>query len=113
MEAVIFDMDGVIIDSHSVALGLLCETANKFGCDLTIEEIKTWGSLSSKQFWQRVKNQFNLPFEVSELINSYDSEKEISKYEEIGLISGVYDLLLDLKKYNIKTTLATSASRSR
>jgi len=85
LEAVIFDMDGVIIDSHSVAYQLLCATANQFGCNLTIEEIKTWGSLSSRQFWHRVKEEYNLPHELSELISSYDINKEIERYKEISL----------------------------
>jgi phosphoglycolate phosphatase-like HAD superfamily hydrolase len=72
IEAVIFDMDGVIIDSHSVARGLLCKCANQFGCQLTPEEVSAWGSLSSRQFWQRVKDQFGLVEELSVLISSYD-----------------------------------------
>jgi beta-phosphoglucomutase-like phosphatase (HAD superfamily) len=36
MDAVIFDMDGVIIDSHTVAYNLLCYYANLYGCRLKI-----------------------------------------------------------------------------
>jgi beta-phosphoglucomutase len=113
MRAVIFDMDGVIIDSHSVAARLLCESANSYGCNLTIEEIKRWGSLSSRQFWQKVKDQYKLTQNTEELILTYDVDREINLYKEIGLISGVRRLLDTLKENDIRTALATSASRKR
>ena len=113
MEAVIFDMDGVLIDSHSIATRLLCETANRYGCSLTSDEIRSWGSLSSRQFWTKVKDDFHLPHELNELIQSYDVDKEIESYREIELISGVRDLLIVLRKRGIRTALATSASRKR
>ncbi|NHN32828.1 HAD family hydrolase [Paenibacillus agricola] len=113
MKAVIFDMDGVIIDSHSVAYQLLHETANNYGCNLSIEEIKRWGSLSSRQYWQKVKQEFKLSQDLSELINTYDVDREISLYGGIGLVPGVRSLLEDLQENEIHTALATSASRKR
>ena len=113
MKAVIFDMDGVIIDSHSVACQLLCDAANKFGCKLTIEEIKQWGSLSSRQFWKRVKDEWHLPHDISVLMNSYDEDREIELYKGMELISGVRSFLQEVKANQLKTALATSASKMR
>ncbi|KRE45359.1 HAD family hydrolase [Paenibacillus sp. Soil522] len=113
IKAVIFDMDGVIIDSHSVAYQLLCETANTFGCNLTIKEIKTWGSLSSRQFWTKVKEQYNLPHDISFLIKSYNQDREIELYKSMEPIPGVKEFLYDIKSNQVKTALATSASKKR
>lgn len=113
MEAVIFDMDGVLIDSHSIAIRLLREAANRYGCNLTSEDIRSWGSLSSRQFWTKVKDDFHLPQELNELIQSYDVDREIELYREIELIPGVRDLLNALRGLGIKTALATSASSKR
>ncbi len=113
MEAVIFDMDGVIIDSHSIAIRLLREAANRYGRSLTSDEIRSWGSLSSRQFWTKVKDDFHLPHELNELIQSYDVDKEIELYREIELIPGVRNLLSDLREHGFKIALATSASSKR
>ncbi|WP_027084608.1 HAD family hydrolase [Cohnella panacarvi] len=113
MEVVIFDMDGVIIDSHSIAIRLLREAANSYGCNLSDEEIQSWGSLSSRQFWTKVKEDFQLPHELNELIQSYNVDREIDLYREIELIPGVRDFLVALRERGIKTALATSASRKR
>lgn len=112
IQAVIFDMDGVIIDSHSVAYRLLCEAANTFGCSLTIEEIKTWGSLSSRQFWTKVKEEYNLPYDISFLIESYNQDREIELYKSMEPIPGVKEFLYDIKSNQVKTALATSAYKS-
>lgn len=113
MNAIIFDMDGVIIDSHSVAYQVLCETANQYGCNLTVDVIKSWGSLSSKQFWRRLKEEYHLSYDLTTLISSYDIEKEIENYKEIGLISGILELVTMLKDNGYKIALATSATRKR
>ncbi|SFM18485.1 haloacid dehalogenase superfamily, subfamily IA, variant 3 with third motif having DD or ED/haloacid dehalogenase superfamily, subfamily IA, variant 1 with third motif having Dx(3-4)D or Dx(3-4)E [Paenibacillus sp. 1_12] len=113
MKAVLFDMDGVIIDSHSVAGQLLHEAANNLGCNLSVKEIQLWGSLSSRQFWQKIKQEFKLSQDITELIHTYDVDREINLYREIGLVAGVRKLLEDLKEHGIYTALATSASRKR
>lgn len=113
IKAVIFDMDGVIIDSHSIAPALLVNTANKFGCDLTENDIVTWGSLSSRQFWTKIKNDFNLSESLEYLINQYDDYEEVKLYAGLQPIKGVINFLKALKNKNIKIGLATSASRYR
>ncbi|NOU94406.1 HAD-IA family hydrolase [Paenibacillus sp. LMG 31456] len=113
IKAIIFDMDGVIIDSHSVAYQLLCETANTFGCNLTIEKIKIWGSLSSRQFWTRVKEQYNLPHDISLLITSYNQDREIELYKFMEPVPGVKEFLHDIKRNQVKIALATSATKKR
>jgi len=78
-----------LIDTHQCAYPVLVESLSKFNISITIDEIKSWGSLSDIQFWKKVKQQYNLSENLDYLINSYDFEKEISYYEEIGLMPGV------------------------
>ncbi|MFV1984979.1 MAG: HAD family hydrolase [Thiohalomonadales bacterium] len=112
-EAVIFDMDGVLIDSHQCAYSVLVESLAKFNILITIEELKLWGSLSGKQFWKKVKRKYELTEDLDFLINSYDFEKEISYYEEIGLMSGVEKFIEMISRNGVIMGLATSAEMIR
>ena len=113
IKAAIFDMDGVIIDSHFVAFQLLTNSANKLGCNITIDEIKSWGSLSSKKFWQKIKEIYNINEPLESLINQYNVDEEIELYKKMSPINGVIDFVKLLKNNDIKLGLATSATEYR
>ncbi len=113
LEAVIFDMDGVIIDSHSVSRRLLVDAVRALGCNLSSETIGAWGSLSSRQFWLKVKERFDLSQDLSTLMDGYDAEKEIALYRTMSPIRGVVDLITAIRNEEIHTGLATSASERR
>ncbi|MFC3769098.1 HAD-IA family hydrolase [Paenibacillus sp. GCM10012303] len=113
IQAFLFDMDGVIIDSNSVAYELLSEAARSYDCSITADEIKSWGSLSSRQFWSIVKERYNLPHDLSTLIGSYNQDREIELYASMQPVPGVLPFLLECKEHGMKTALATSASRKR
>jgi beta-phosphoglucomutase-like phosphatase (HAD superfamily) len=55
MDAVIFDMDGVIIDSQTIANQLLIAQVQKQGVYLTQEELAQLNGASLGEFWHYVK----------------------------------------------------------
>lgn len=71
------------------------------------------GSLSGRQFWTKIKSDYNLPNSLDALIGSYDYEREMSFYKSIGLMPGVKRVLKILHNAGIPTGLATSAERIR
>jgi len=111
--AVIFDLDGVIIDSHAVAYDLLGNSAQRFGCNVSAEEIRAWGSLSSRQFWTRIKANYGLTHSLDELVASYDENEEIALYQDMRPIAGIPELIGSLSRLSVPIGLATSASRKR
>jgi HAD superfamily hydrolase (TIGR01509 family) len=113
MKAVIFDMDGVIIDSQSIADTLLAQTAKKFGVHLSEQELHNMHGIPFEIFWQQIKEKYNLPETAEFYGDHYDVEKEIRLYHKLMPIKGISQLLEDLKAHNIPLALATSASRYR
>lgn len=113
MKAVIFDMDGVIIDSQSIADRLLTQTAMQFGVQLTKTELQSMHGVPIEVFWQHIKEKYNLPESAAFYHSHYDVEEEIRLYHDLMPIVGIPELIEDLKEHNIPLALATSASRYR
>lgn len=111
--AVIFDMDGVLIDTHRCAYQVLSDCAASYGIEITPEEIISWGSLSGEQFWAKVKQDYGLSESVVDLVGQYDYSKEISYYSSIGLMDGVLDFIQRLHAFCISLGVATSAKPIR
>ena len=111
--AVIFDMDGVIIDSnphHKISLRQFCE---KYGYKLSDEELikKIYGRTNKE--W--IATLFGKPLTAAEL-SAYGEEKEKlfrDIYEkDIKALPGLEDFLKKLRENNIPNAIGTSAPRS-
>jgi HAD superfamily hydrolase (TIGR01509 family) len=113
MKAVIFDMDGVIIDSQPIADKLLFKTAEKFGVTLTEREMELLVGASLRDFWRYVKDTYSLPLSVKEYAAHYTVDDEIAAYEGLEPIVGIRQLIDDLERNGIQMGLATTASKKR
>jgi len=111
--AVIFDMDGVIIDSQAAANRALVEAAAKHGVRLAVSELEDLVGASAQQFWHYVKERYRLPEAISYYAASYDENSEIAGYDETLLSPGIGELLNELRAAGISLALATSGSRRR
>ena len=111
--AVIFDMDGVIIDSQAAANCALVEAAARHGVRLNVAELEDLVGASETQFWSYVKARYGLPEPVSFYAASYDENAEIASYDETLLAPGLYALFEELRTAGVQIALATSGSRKR
>lgn len=113
MQAVIFDMDGVVIDSQPVADRLLVDTAREFGAGLSESEMQQLVGASGRDFWRYVKTTYGLPFDVEHYLQQYNVDDEIAAYRGLEPILGVRLLIDDLLAHGVRLGLATTASRKR
>src|SRR3954468_13212720 len=113
LAAVIFDMDGVIIDSQAAANRALVEAAAKHGVRLAVSELEDLVGASEQQFWHYVKERYGLPEAIPYYAASYDEDSEIAGYDETLLSPGLDALLSELRTSGIALALATSGSRKR
>jgi HAD superfamily hydrolase (TIGR01509 family) len=112
-EAVIFDMDGVIVDTQAAANRALVEAAAKHGVRLAVSELEDLVSANAQQFWHYVKWRYALPETIAYYAESYDESREIDGYDETLLSPGLDALLTELRAAGIALALATSGSRRR
>lgn len=109
--AVLFDMDGVLIDSnpyHKIALQQFCR---KHGYDLSEEELRTRIYGRTNRDW--ITNLFGSI--SNELLNRYADEKEALFRElyknDIQPLKGLVAFLKQLDTHQIPRAIATSAPR--
>jgi haloacid dehalogenase superfamily, subfamily IA, variant 3 with third motif having DD or ED/haloacid dehalogenase superfamily, subfamily IA, variant 1 with third motif having Dx(3-4)D or Dx(3-4)E len=111
LKAVIFDMDGVIIDSEPLHAKAAVITAKKFGIQVTIAYCYQFiGSTTSYLFETLIKDK-NVELTVEELLEAYEQVKlQLIKEDGYPPLPGVIDLIKDLYKHGITLAIASSST---
>lgn len=114
IKAVIFDLDGVVIDSEPIAYSILQELAGQYGHAIPLEDYTTkyLGRTVAKGM-QTMVESFNLPIEPDTLFEMYSHKEKIKNEEGIPLKPGAEDILKYLKQNGYKTIVASSSTRER
>ena len=112
MKAVIFDMDGVIIDSEPIHFETDMETMKYLGCNISKEELEKYVGTTNEYMIADIKKNYNIRKSVEEIIN-YKVEMVKNKIVQSDLepIEGIRELLIDLKDKNIPAAIASSSPK--
>ena len=114
LNAVIFDMDGLMIDTEPVGKMLVKTSHEKFGYEITEEmfyHLIGTNEKTSKAYYHSVFGE-DYPYQK---IKDYRDQlrKEYFNSHPLEVKKGLYDLLEDLKKKNIKMAVASSTRFER
>ena len=112
LKCVIFDMDGVIIDSEEIHKKAYYETFKSLGVDVSEELYKTMTGSSTINAFQKLVNHFNLNHIPEELVLQ-KRKRYVNFFENdptLSLVSGVKELIQFLYKQNLTLVLASSSA---
>lgn len=112
LKAVIFDMDGVIVDSEPEYQRVGMELIKKHDDSITLDHLKEYTGIDSLTVWSQIKERFNLPQTAEELCRA--EEKLMQKHYEHGelrVIEPTISLIKSAHKKGYLTGVASSSER--
>ena len=113
IQTVIFDMDGVIVDTEPVHHFAYYQHFNELNIEVTDEMYRSFTGNSTRNIFQKLKAQFDLLEDVEDLIlrKRHLFNEAFDLKEDLYLIEGVEDLIKDLHANGIQLIVASSASK--
>ena len=111
MKAVIFDMDGVIIDSEVVYIDFFKRVLEDFDVEISEEDLFSLAGLSQQKTDEFLESKLHRkPEEVYDMMKNYIDADKID-YSSL-VMDGFYPLLKELKRKNFKLALASSSPKN-
>ncbi|NVO12261.1 MAG: HAD family phosphatase [Bacteroidales bacterium] len=112
-KAVIFDMDGVLIDSEPLHISVESNMLKELGVPLKQEMYTRFAGTTSLSMWKTIVEEFKLDKSPEEL-SAESNHRFINEFlnsDKVQLFDGVKDVLANLKKKAIPIALASSSSK--
>lgn len=117
IKGVIFDMDGVLIDSEPMHYKVFMQYSETvLGLDIADEEYNTFIGTTNLHIFTFLKGKYHLPREVADMVEEYEEKIEeflhASKKTTVPIV-GVDILARKLYKEKLKLAVASSSAKQR
>lgn len=111
IKAIIFDVDGLMVDSEPISHAAWNEFLRPFGHQLTPEFIEKMVGLRGDVSSQMVQSFFNLPLTAPE-IQQQKRKIAVRLYAQgVPIMPGLYELIADLERRQLPWGVGTSSPR--
>jgi len=110
--AVVFDMDGVLIDSQPLHYEIDMQVLKSCGYPAELSTVTPYSGVSNPDRWAKYKETLNLEQSIEQLIQI--TEQKMLEVFQSGIVAieGVKELLAQLQNMNIPCGVASSSPHS-
>jgi len=113
MNSVIFDMDGVIVDTEPIYKSVNDGVYAKYGLDFKEEDLEKYIGVSLRETWKDImeNNKLNGDYKIDDIIEDhiYSYYQGLESASELELMPGVEEVFKFLKENDFKMVIASSS----
>ena len=114
IKAVIFDMDGVLVDTEPIMEKIMLQIFDELNIKISSETIRSYRGVSSEKCWNDLKKIYSPPQTADYYIKDRLQRGVYHiKTHGVKLVDNVLNLIKVFNELKLKTALATSAAEER
>ena len=109
IRAVIFDMDGVIVESENAHVEAEKQVLSKYGISISADELHEYAGTTAKKMFTELIEKYKLKVKVERILR--EKEQILFKFleEDAQPTKGIIELLVKLKGRNMKLCIGSSS----